>query len=74
MQITLVCLKSIIKQITLGLLYLHQKGFMHRDLKPENILINYLGEVKIADLAFISPVEKGMYTRYIATRWYRAPE
>ena len=47
---------------------------MHRDLKPENILINYLGEVTIADLAFICPVEKGMYTRYIATRWYRAPE
>lgn len=47
---------------------------MHRDMKPENILINYKGEIKIADLAFIAPVDKIHYTKYIATRWYRAPE
>lgn len=47
---------------------------MHRDLKPENILINYKSEIKIADLAFTAPIKKGMYTRYIATRWYRSPE
>ncbi|KAL7470171.1 hypothetical protein ACHAXS_010413 [Conticribra weissflogii] len=36
--------------IVLGLLHLHEKGFVHRDLKPQNILINKNGYLKICDL------------------------
>ena len=41
-----------IKQIALGLNYLHQFGIIHRDLKPENIMLtekNENGKVKIMD-------------------------
>ena len=67
--------KSIIKQISEGLLYLHGKGFMHRDIKPENILINSKNEVKIADFGFLTTIyRKTKLTKYISTRWYRPPE
>ncbi|KAF7657181.1 hypothetical protein LDENG_00030630 [Lucifuga dentata] len=51
---------------------------IHRDIKPENILISHRGVVKLCDFGFArtmaSPAEDGVYTDYVATRWYRAPE
>ena len=51
---------------------------IHRDIKPENILISQGGVVKMCDFGFArtmtSPAEAGVYTDYVATRWYRAPE
>ncbi|MEQ2172016.1 hypothetical protein GOODEAATRI_016587 [Goodea atripinnis] len=51
---------------------------IHRDIKPENILISQEGVVKLCDFGFArtiaSPSEGGVYTDYVATRWYRAPE
>jgi len=40
---------------------------MHRDMKPENILIDENFNVKIADLAFVSEINKNHLTKYIAT-------
>ncbi|KAB0391471.1 hypothetical protein E2I00_004087 [Balaenoptera physalus] len=49
---------------------------IHRDIKPENILISQSGVVKLCDFGFArtlaAPGE--VYTDYVATRWYRAPE
>ncbi|NXG11577.1 RIPK1 kinase, partial [Sakesphorus luctuosus] len=37
-------------EITEGMLYLHEQGFVHKDLKPENILVDRDYHIKIADL------------------------
>jgi len=39
---------SIIRQVLLGLNYLHQREIIHRDIKPANILLS-LGRCMIAD-------------------------
>ncbi|MED6260007.1 Cyclin-dependent kinase-like 2 [Ataeniobius toweri] len=58
--------------------FCHQQNVIHRDIKPENILISREGVVKLCDFGFArtiaSPSEGAVYTDYVATRWYRAPE
>uniref|UniRef100_A0A3Q2SZ89 Protein kinase domain-containing protein n=1 Tax=Fundulus heteroclitus TaxID=8078 RepID=A0A3Q2SZ89_FUNHE len=58
--------------------FCHQQNVIHRDIKPENILISQEGVVKLCDFGFAriiaSPSEGAVYTDYVATRWYRAPE
>ncbi|NWV11027.1 RIPK1 kinase, partial [Ptilonorhynchus violaceus] len=41
-------------EITEGMLYLHEQGFVHKDLKPENILVDRDFHIKIADLGVAS--------------------
>ncbi|NWW49918.1 RIPK1 kinase, partial [Pedionomus torquatus] len=41
-------------EITEGMLYLHEQGFVHKDLKPENILVDTDFHIKIADLGVAS--------------------
>ncbi|CAD8064171.1 unnamed protein product [Paramecium primaurelia] len=67
-------IRSVIKQVTEGLAYMHKVGYFHRDLKPENLLVS--GEtVKICDFGLAREIRsKPPYTDYVATRWYRAPE
>lgn len=36
-------------QITEGLEYIHDNGFVHRDIKSQNILVTYDGDIRIAD-------------------------
>lgn len=38
-----------LKEIILGLEFLHSKNIIHRDLKPENILVDMHGHLKLAD-------------------------
>ncbi|XP_072232868.1 uncharacterized protein [Leuresthes tenuis] len=58
--------------------FCHQQNVIHRDIKPENILISQGGVVKLCDFGFARtmalPFEGSIYTDYVATRWYRAPE
>ncbi|XP_042368204.1 cyclin-dependent kinase-like 3 [Plectropomus leopardus] len=65
-------------QILRAVTFCHQQNIIHRDIKPENILISQGGVVKMCDFGFArtmtSPAEGGVYTDYVATRWYRAPE
>ncbi|KAL9269319.1 Mitogen-activated protein kinase 19-like protein [Drosera capensis] len=51
----------------------------HRDLKPKNILANANCKLKICDfglarVAFNDTPATTLWTDYVATRWYRAPE
>uniref|UniRef100_A0A7N4PK81 Cyclin-dependent kinase-like 2 n=1 Tax=Sarcophilus harrisii TaxID=9305 RepID=A0A7N4PK81_SARHA len=63
-------------QIIKGIEFCHNHNIIHRDIKPENILISKSGVVKLCDFGFArmlgAPGE--VYTDYVATRWYRAPE
>ncbi|XP_067902978.1 cyclin-dependent kinase-like 2 isoform X2 [Heterodontus francisci] len=63
-------------QILRGTAFCHSHNVIHRDIKPENILVSESGMVKLCDFGFArtlaAPGE--IYTDYVATRWYRAPE
>ncbi|XP_047192184.1 cyclin-dependent kinase-like 5 isoform X3 [Scophthalmus maximus] len=65
-------------QILSAAAFCHQQNIIHRDIKPENILVSQGGVVKLCDFGFAralaSPAEGNVYTDYVATRWYRAPE
>ncbi|XP_075457280.1 cyclin-dependent kinase-like 3 isoform X2 [Ascaphus truei] len=69
-------LRKYLFQILRALEYLHRNNIIHRDIKPENILVSDTGIVKLCDFGFArslaAPGE--VYTDYVATRWYRAPE
>ncbi|XP_073120894.1 cyclin-dependent kinase F-4-like [Henckelia pumila] len=61
-------------QIFEGLAHMHNRGYFHRDLKPENLLASNDG-IKIADLGMAREVDSHpLFTDYVTTRWYRAPE
>uniref|UniRef100_A0A3Q1IQ11 Protein kinase domain-containing protein n=1 Tax=Anabas testudineus TaxID=64144 RepID=A0A3Q1IQ11_ANATE len=65
-------------QILRAAAFCHEQNIIHRDIKPENILISQGGVVKLCDFGFArtiaSSAEGDVYTDYVATRWYRAPE
>ncbi|XP_074555010.1 uncharacterized protein LOC141811056 [Halichoeres trimaculatus] len=65
-------------QILRAVAFCHQQNIIHRDIKPENILISQGGVVKLCDFGFArtmtAPSDGAVYTDYVATRWYRAPE
>ncbi|XP_007947245.1 cyclin-dependent kinase-like 2 [Orycteropus afer afer] len=68
--------KKYLFQIINGIGFCHSHNIIHRDIKPENILVSQCGVVKLCDFGFArtlaAPGE--VYTDYVATRWYRAPE
>ena len=42
-------IRNYMRQILMGMAYVHKQSVCHRDLKPENILMNKEGVVKICD-------------------------
>jgi|Transcript_65191 serine/threonine protein kinase len=71
--------RSIMHQITCGLLCLHTASIIHRDLKPGNVLVTTDGTVKLADFGLARAIEARRVnydglTEYVVTRFYRAPE
>jgi cyclin-dependent kinase-like len=70
--------KNLIHQLCKALEWCHSHDIIHRDIKPENLLISYDGRLKLCDFGFArkisNPNDNGIYTEYVATRWYRPPE
>nr|XP_058134757.1 cyclin-dependent kinase-like 3 isoform X1 [Dasypus novemcinctus]XP_058134765.1 cyclin-dependent kinase-like 3 isoform X1 [Dasypus novemcinctus] len=69
-------LRKYLFQILRAIEYLHNNNIIHRDIKPENILVSQSGITKICDFGFARTLAApgDIYTDYVATRWYRAPE
>ncbi|EFJ44855.1 mitogen-activated protein kinase 4, partial [Volvox carteri f. nagariensis] len=73
--------KVFLYQLLRGLNFMHTNNVLHRDLKPKNILANSNCKLKICDFGLARPIMGNMtaltpvlWTDYVATRWYRAPE
>lgn len=66
-------------QLLRGLHFLHGARVFHRDLNPNNVLVNADCVIRICDFglaraAFQRGDDSVLWTDYVATRWYRAPE
>lgn len=73
--------KYLMFQLLRGIQYLHTAGVLHRDLKPSNILVDSRCSLKICDFGLARAAFRAqndtdliLWTDYVATRWYRAPE
>jgi mitogen-activated protein kinase 1/3 len=73
--------RFILFQLLNSLRCLHDLNLFHRDLKPANVLINKDCMVKLCDFGLSRLARDGytnhqetMWTTYVCTRWYRAPE
>ncbi|KAJ4349871.1 uncharacterized protein N0V89_008490 [Didymosphaeria variabile] len=69
-------IKTLLKQLTSALSFLHSNHILHRDLKTSNILLSNHGHLKIADfgMARYIPPPNARLTQLVVTLWYRAPE
>ncbi|XP_075397670.1 cyclin-dependent kinase-like 3 isoform X3 [Tenrec ecaudatus] len=69
-------LRKYLFQILRAIEFLHNNNIIHRDIKPENILVSQSGITKLCDFGFARTLAApgDIYTDYVATRWYRAPE
>lgn len=68
--------KTLLRQLTSAVGFLHDNYIMHRDLKTSNILLNNRGQLKLADfgMARYIPPPSAPLTQLVVTLWYRAPE
>jgi len=72
---------ALVRQVALGLQYIHAQGVVHRDIKSSNLMLDSQGRVKILDLglAQIGPWQQGSddFTtvgQLLGTLDYMAPE
>lgn len=70
-------LRTLFRQLTEGLLALHDEGLLHLDLKPDNVMVDRDGAIRILDFGLVVPLRKsGQKVRrgIGGTPRYMAPE
>lgn len=69
--------KAILRQILLGLNYIHSKNIVHRDIKPENLLFESDSSdalIKIIDFGISDNYAAEVLNKVCGTAFYVAPE
>lgn len=68
-------LRSTLRQVTEGLMALHENGKLHQDVKPSNILVTRAGRSVILDFGLVSELRDLVKPSKISgTAYYMAPE
>ncbi|KAJ1500997.1 ATP binding, partial [Coelomomyces lativittatus] len=70
-------MKSYLKQVLLGVVYLHDQNIIHRDIKAANILVDHHGIVKISDFGISQKTQEAlevMDTSLQGSVYWMAPE
>ena len=72
---------KIVKNLLIGVKYMHDEGFVHRDLKPDNMLLTEdprtnpdISNIRIADFGFATKYRGVPLTQPCGTPYYIAPE